>query len=370
MTESPRGLDLAALAAYLTDAAPGLLTEPLHAALIAGGKSNLTYIVGDRTRDVIVRRPPLGHVLATAHDMRREYRVITALAPTAVPVPTTYAICPDDSVLGAPFFVMERAIGTPYRLESELSALGEDRTRDITERLLDTLVALHAIDPAAVGLSDLGRPEGFLARQVSRWGKQYAASTSRDLPDADRLRDALATQIPQEGAPAIVHGDYRLDNVLVDSTDRITAVLDWEMATLGDPLTDVGIMAVYQQVGDIAPAIVTDAERITYGELNDRSDAVAAGLIEAGLPAIVTDAAKAPGYLSVRQLQERYAVASGRDLSQMGWYTAMAWYKLGVILEGIHYRYHQGHTVGDGFADMGNYTPALFAAGLAALNDR
>ncbi len=339
MTESPRGLDLAALAAYLTDAAPGLLTEPLHAALIAGGKSNLTYIVGDRTRDVIVRRPPLGHVLATAHDMRREYRVITALAPTAVPVPTTYAICPDDSVLGAPFFVMERAIGTPYRLESELSALGEDRTRDITERLLDTLVALHAIDPASVGLSDFGRPEGFLARQVSRWGKQYAASTSRDLPDADRLRDALATQIPQEGAPAIVHGDYRLDNVLVDSTDRITAVLDWEMATLGDPLTDVGIMAVYQQVGDIAPAIVTDA-------------------------------AKAPGYLSVRQLQERYAVASGRDLSQMGWYTAMAWYKLGVILEGIHYRYHQGHTVGDGFADMGNYTPALFAAGLAALNDR
>ena len=339
MTESPRGLDLAALAAYLTDAAPGLLTEPLHAALIAGGKSNLTYIVGDRTRDVIVRRPPLGHVLATAHDMRREYRVITALAPTAVPVPTTYAICPDDSVLGAPFFVMERAIGTPYRLESELSALGEDRTRDITERLLDTLVALHAIDPASVGLSDFGRPEGFLARQVSRWGKQYAASTSRDLPDADRLRDALATQIPQEGAPAIVHGDYRLDNVLVDSTDRITAVLDWEMATLGDPLTDVGIMAVYQQVGDIAPAIVTDA-------------------------------AKAPGYLSVRQLQERYAVASGRDLSQMGWYTAMAWYKLGVILEGIHYRYHQGHTVRDGFADMGNYTPALFAAGLAALNDR
>ena len=338
MTESPRGLDLAALAAYLTDAAPGLLTEPLHAALIAGGKSNLTYIVGDRTRDVIVRRPPLGHVLATAHDMRREYRVITALAPTAVPVPTTYAICPDDSVLGAPFFVMERAIGTPYRLESELSALGEDRTRDITERLLDTLVALHAIDPASVGLSDFGRPEGFLARQVSRWGKQYAASTSRDLPDADRPR-RVGDQIPQEGAPAIVHGDYRLDNVLVDSTDRITAVLDWEMATLGDPLTDVGIMAVYQQVGDIAPAIVTDA-------------------------------AKAPGYLSVRQLQERYAVASGRDLSQMGWYTAMAWYKLGVILEGIHYRYHQGHTVGDGFADMGNYTPALFAAGLAALNDR
>lgn len=339
MTESPRGLDLAALAAYLTDAAPGLLSEPLHATLIAGGKSNLTYIVGDRARDVIVRRPPLGHVLATAHDMRREYRVITALAPTAVPVPTTYAICPDDSVLGAPFYVMERAIGTPYRLESELSALGEDRTRDITERLLDTLVALHAIDPASVGLSDFGRPEGFLARQVSRWGKQFAASRSRDLPDADRLRDALATQIPQEGAPAIIHGDYRLDNVLVDSADRITAVLDWEMATLGDPLTDVGVMAVYQQVGDIAPAIVTDA-------------------------------AKAPGYLSVRQLRERYAVASGRDLSQMGWYTAMAWYKLGVILEGIHYRYQQGHTVGDGFADMGNYTPALFAAGLAALNDR
>ncbi len=339
MGESPRGLDLDAFAAYVLEKVPGLLQGPLQATLIAGGKSNLTYVVSDGIRDVIVRRPPLGHVLATAHDMAREHRVISALAATEVPVPATYALCTDDSVIGAPFYVMERAPGVPYRTAAELRPLGEGRTRGISERLVDTLVALHRIDPASVGLADFGRPEGFLSRQVARWGKQYAASRSRDLPAATALQDALAQTVPAEQPAAIVHGDYRLDNVLLDAGDNLTAVLDWEMATIGDPLTDLGILEVYQRLADIAPAVVTDVSR-------------------------------APGYLPADDMRARYAAASGRDLREITWYVALAWFKLGVILEGIHFRYLQGQTVGDGFADMGEFTPVLFDAGLAALQER
>lgn len=339
MSESPRGLDLGAFAAYVRENVPGLLSGTLHATLIAGGMSNLTYVVGDGTREVIVRRPPLGHVLATAHDMGREHRVITALAATAVPVPATYALCLDDAVIGAPFYVMERATGVPYRTAAQLRPLGTERTRGISERLVDTLVALHSVDPTSVGLADFGRPEGFLTRQVARWGKQYAASQWRDLPGATALRDALAKTVPVEQPAAIVHGDYRLDNVLVDAEDHVTAVLDWEMATLGDPLTDVGILEAYQRLADIAPGVVTDVSR-------------------------------APGYLSADDVRTRYTAASGRDLREIGWYVALAWFKLGVILEGIHYRYLQGQTVGDGFADMGEFTPVLFDAGLAALQER
>ncbi len=336
----PPGLPLAPLRTFLDQAAPGLLQGPLRASLIAGGKSNLTYVVEDaRRHTVIVRRPPLGHVLATAHDMVREHRVISALANTAVPVPATYAVSPGDEVIGAPFYVMERVEGTPYRHATELEAIGAGRTTAIAERMIDTLVALHHVDPESVGLGDFGRPDGFLERQVRRWKKQLDQSRSRPIEGIDELHDKLAASIPTESAPAIVHGDFRLDNLLVDAADDVSAVLDWEMATLGDPLTDIGLLAAYQGVSLIAGGDV------------------------------VSDVAKATGYPSVDDLLARYAAESGRDLSSISFHLGLAHFKLAVILEGIHYRYVHGQTVGEGFAAIGDFIVPLVRAGLHAIEE-
>lgn len=332
-----RGLDLDKLSAWLPSV--GIQAGPLTGELIAGGKSNLTYAVSDGSNEWIVRRPPLGHVLATAHDMGREYRVMTALQGTDVPVPVTYAMCEDTEVIGAPFYVMERCVGTPYRRKQELIALGEDRTRVISERLMDTMIALHLVDPASVGLSDFGKAEGYLARQVERWKKQLVASYSRDLPLADSLYEQLHATVPAESATGIVHGDFRLDNVLVDDQDRPTAVLDWEMATLGDPLTDLALMLVYNRLGE---ALGSDA---------------------------VTDVSLAPGYLSETDTVLRYAAGTGRDLSNFGFYIGLAVFKLAAILEGIHFRYLQGQTVGAGFDRIGEGITPLLEAGLQAMKE-
>ncbi|PVG81914.1 acyl-CoA dehydrogenase [Nocardioides gansuensis] len=333
------GLDLVRLGEWFASEIPGAGKE-LTASLIAGGKSNLTFVVTDGEHEWIVRRPPLGHVLATAHDMGREHRVMTALRDTAVPVPQTYGSCADDSVIGAPFYVMERVAGTPYRMARELERLGADRTRTIATRLVDTMAALHLVDPASVGLADFGRPEGYLARQVSRWKKQLDASYSRDLPAADELYSRLAADIPAESAVGIVHGDYRLDNVLVDEQDRPTAVLDWEMATLGDPLSDLALMLVYHRLG------------------------------EASGGSAVTNASQAPGFLSEDEVIARYAEVTGRDLARFGFHLGLAAYKLAAILEGIHYRHLHGQTVGEGFDDLGDAIHPLLDAGLTALKEK
>ena len=332
----PPGLDLDRLRRYLEHARPGLLAGPLTGRRVEGGRSNLTYDVTDGTGRWIVRRPPLGHVLATAHDMVREHRVVTALADTPVPVPGTVLLCTDEEPLGAPFYLMEYVPGTPYRTADQLAPLGAARTRNLVLGLVDTLVELHAVDPAAVGLADFGRPAGFLDRQLRRWSTQLDASRSRDLPGMDRLHTALRDGLPDSPAPTVVHGDYRLDNVLVSPDDRITAVLDWEMSTLGDPLTDLGLLAMYSVPLDLP-----------------------------GSPLATTGSA--PGHPDPGELVERYAARSGRDVSQISWYTAFAWYKLAVILEGIHYRYTLGRTVGDGFARIGELVPVFVEHGLATL---
>ncbi len=340
--QDPPGLPLGPLGEFLDAEVPGLLARPLGGRVIAGGKSNLTYEVGDGRRTVIVRRPPLGHVLATAHDMVREHRVITALRDTPVPVPETYAVCPGDEVIGAPFYVMQRVEGTPYRLARELAHLGPVRTRAIADSMVDTLVALHAVEPAAVGLGDFGRPEGFLERQVRRWKQQLDASRSRELPGIDTLHARLAASVPEQGPAAVVHGDYRLDNLLVlerHGQDEVTAVLDWEMATIGDPLTDVALLAAYQSL----PRML-------------RTNAV-------------SDVALAPGFPTSAELLDRYGAASGRDLSSLSFHLGLAYFKLAVILEGIHYRYTQGQTVGAGFESIGQATGPLVDAGLRALEE-
>ena len=338
--EAPPGLDLDVLGAWFAAEIPGAGDE-LRATLIAGGRSNLTYVVTDGAQEWIVRRPPLGHVLATAHDMGREYRVMSALQDTGVPVPRTFAMCTDPAVLGADFYVMERCVGTPYRIAEELQPLGPERTRTISERLVDTLAALHAVEPAAVGLGDFGRPDGFLGRQVARWKKQLDASYSRDLSAADELHRRLAASVPAESAVGIVHGDYRLDNVLVNTADDITAVLDWEMATLGDPLTDLALMLLYFRL---------DAET------GDGSVAV-------------SNVSAAPGFLDERAVIERYSHGSDRDLSGFGFYLGLAAFKLAAILEGIHYRHLHGQTVGGGFERIGEAIHPLLDAGLHALKE-
>jgi aminoglycoside phosphotransferase (APT) family kinase protein len=336
--QAPPGLDLDRLGAWLATAVPGA-GRSLSAQLIAGGKSNLTYAVEDGANSWIVRRPPLGHVLATAHDMAREYRVMSALQGTEVPVPTTYVFCEDDGVLGAPFYVMERVDGRPYRFAVDIEPLGPERTRTISTGLVDVLATLHAIDPVAVGLADFGRPEGFLARQVRRWKKQLDASYSRDLPAADELFARLNADVPSESPVGIVHGDYRLDNVLTDDQDRLVAVIDWEMATIGDPLTDLALMVVYGRLGD----------------------AVAGNS--------VVDVASAPGFLSEDEIIARYAASSDRDLSRFGFYLGLATFKLVGILEGIHYRYVNGQTVGEGFDSVGDIIEPLLEQGLTALKE-
>ncbi|MFB7998556.1 phosphotransferase family protein [Streptomyces sp. NPDC056002] len=336
----PPGLDLDQLRGHLDRERPGLVAGPLSGRVVEGGRSNLTYIVGDGVSTWVVRRPPLGHVLATAHDMKREYRVISALNPTSVPVPGALLMCEDDSVLGAPFYVMEYVAGTPYRTADQLAQLGPERTRAAVLSLVDTLVDLHAVDPAEVGLADFGRPEGFLDRQLRRWGKQLDASRNRELAGVDELHAALGRSLPTSPAPTVVHGDYRLDNVLInedaDGVDRIKAVLDWEMSTLGDPLTDLGLLVMYS-----AKLEVPDSP--------------------------VSTTAAAAGHPDPAEIIERYAARSGRDVSAVSWYTAFAWFKLAVILEGIHYRYTLGQTVGAGFDRIGELVPVFIDHGLTTL---
>lgn len=336
--EEPRGLDLDRLRAHLDLARPGLVQGPLSGRLIEGGRSNLTYAVTDGASRWVVRRPPLGHVLATAHDMKREHRVITALHPTAVPVPETVLLCEDTEVLGAPFYVMEFVDGTPYRTSAELAPIGPERTRAAVLGLVDTLVELHSVDPASVGLDDFGRPEGFLDRQLRRWGKQLDASRNRDLAGIDELHAALGRSLPVSGPPAVVHGDYRLDNVLIGEDDRIRAILDWEMSTLGDPLTDLGLLVMYSSKLDLPDSPISTTS-------------------------------SAAGHPDAAEIVERYAARSGRDVGAISWYTAFAWFKLAVILEGIHYRYTLGQTVGAGFDRIGELVPVFIEHGLTTLQE-
>ncbi|MGH3679173.1 MAG: phosphotransferase family protein [Natronosporangium sp.] len=336
----PPGVDLARLRDYLAGHRPDLARGPLAGQLIPGGRSNLTYRIGDGRQEWVLRRPPLGHVLATAHDMAREHRVLTALAGTAVPVPATLLLCPDPSVLGAPFYLMEKVDGTVYRTAEQTAALSADQRTRLARTLVDTLAALHRVDPAAVGLADFGRPDGFLARQVRRWSAQLAASRSRELPGIERLATRLAGAIPASPPATIVHGDYRLANLLVDG-DRITAVLDWEMSTLGDPLTDLGLLLVY------------------WDRLPELDNPIEQGV------------GPAHGFPPSTTLLDWYAVrAPGTDLSTLPWYTALAAFKLAVILEGIHYRHSQGLTVGDGFEQVGALVPPLVEIGLGELEGR
>jgi len=332
---SPEGVDVERLRPWFAAHVEGATGAPLTAELIAGGRSNLTYVIADGSRSWVLRRPPLGHVVETAHDMGREYRVLAALGPTDVPVPEVLAFG-DETVLGAPFYVMERVEGRILRTREEMATLTPEEARACSTTLVDVLAALHAVDYEAVGLGDFGRPDGFLARNVARWGKQWQANKTRELPALEEVGRRLDAALPPSGPPAIVHGDYRLDNTMLAPNDpgRIAAVLDWEMSTLGDPLTDVGLLLVYWGGG-----------------------AQLASLTAQGVGDV-------PGFFRRDEVIARYAATSGRDVAHLDFYEVFAMYKLAIIVEGIQARYLMGKTLGAGFADMAAVVDGLAAQAL------
>ncbi|GAA1968960.1 phosphotransferase family protein [Isoptericola halotolerans] len=344
MTDVP-GLDTAGLSAWMAREHPELAPHPdtpLSAEVIAGGRSNLTYRVDGASLPLVLRRPPLGHVLSSAHDMRREHRVISALGASDVPVPATVDVVDDTTrgeVTGTTFFVMERVEGTVLSRPEQNAGFTTSGLHHLGLTLARTLADLHRVEPADVGLADFGRPDGYLDRQLTTWRRQYDASRSRGLPALDELQERLTSHVPDSGRTGIVHGDYRLDNVLVAGTRQrptIAAVLDWEMATLGDPLVDLGLLGLYWDIRSLS-----------------------AGAVAAS--AVVPDV----GYPTFDELVDTYAARTGTTTPDLWWYRAFAAYKLAVILEGIHYRYRAGETVGDGFDTIGDLVAPLAADGLA-----
>lgn len=331
------GLDLAALDRFLKDSGVPVHGE-LRAELISGGKSNLTYGILDDRSHWVLRRPPTAGLTPSAHDVAREFRITSALKDTDVPVAPTIAQCEDDSVMGAPFTVVEYIEGRVVRSKDDLGALGDQDIDRCVGELVRILADLHKVDFEAVGLGGLGRPDGYVTRQVKLWASQWGRVKTRELPDLERLHAALSESIPESPAPSIVHGDYRIDNTILDVNDpgRVVAVVDWELSTLGDPLTDLAMMCVYRH-----PAL-DDVLGFPAAWSSDR------------LP-------------SPDDLVQRYATASGRDIANWNFYMGLAYLKLAVIAEGINHRWRAGATIGDGFDRAGEAVPDLVAAGLSAL---
>jgi aminoglycoside phosphotransferase (APT) family kinase protein len=312
LSESIAGIDVDKVTAWFEQHVPGV-APPLSFSLIAGGHSNLTFRVDDSAGGAwVLRRPPLGHVLATAHDMSREHRIISALGPTDVPVPPAVGLCSDESVNGAPFYVMEFVEGRVIRDAAAARELPIEARRRAGVSIADTLAKIHAVEPDEVGLGELGKKEGYIARQLKRWYGQWNQSKTRELPAIDEVHDALSARIPDQGRPSVVHGDYRLDNCMTDDDGNVIAVLDWEICTLGDPLADVGLLMVY------------------WNEPDDEASS---------LPTAPT---MVEGFSSRREVLDRYAEVSGRDLSDIDFYVAFGYWKLACIVEGVYARYVGG----------------------------
>ena len=330
------GLDLPALERFFTDQVPGfcggLTAEP-----VSGGRSNLTYRLTDGTGRWILRRPPLGGLTPSAHDMHREYQVVAALFGSDVPVARPVAFG-DREVLGVPFSVVEYVDGRTILTQEQLHALPAADIQRCAYGLIDVLARLHAVDPGSVGLAGFGRTEGYLARQVRRWNDQWRRVRTRQVDDVDTLHARLAEQCPAESGAAVVHGDFRIDNAILAHRDPaiVRAVIDWEMATLGDPLADLGLHLVFSD-----PAF----EPVLGGSA----------------------ASTSPRLPKAADLVQHYANITGRDLDRLSFYLALGYFKSAVIAEGIHTRFQQGMTRGTGFDYVGNAVAPLAAAGLRVL---
>ena len=330
-----QGISLEPVSQWLEANIPGAVA-PFPFELIAGGRANLTFkVAGADGTQFVLRRPPLGHVLATAHDMAREYRIIAAVGRTDVPVPPALGVCTDNEVNGAPFYVMGYVEGIVLDSPERAEALAPHLRVPTSEHLIDVLASLHAVDVDEVGLGDLAKREGYVERQVKRWSTQWAQSKTRELPAIDEVARLLGDRLPQQHGVSIAHGDYRFGNCLVDvQAGRISAVLDWELCTLGDPLADVGYLGVYWFDGEAA---------------HIRSN----------------DPTPAGGFPKYADLLERYATRTGRDLSGIGYYVAFSCWRLAVISEGVYARFLHG-----AMGDQEGIDLTSFKTGTEALAER
>ena len=349
MTEisDPPGLRLTSLADWMQSNIVGFnASGTLQATLLAGGRSNISYKLTDASGSSwVLRRPPLGHIMPSAHDMGREFRVLSGLNSVSFPTPATRGYCEDESVIGAKFMMMDFIDGRVIESAQTASSLSETQASEISQELVDTLARLHAVDPAAAGLDQLGKPVGYLQRQVKRWGEQWQITKTRELPEIETLHawlEMAIAKVPESLSTSIVHGDYRIDNVILASQKSdIVAVLDWEMSTLGDPISDLAISLVYwSQETDTLRKRIPVAEDVTSG----------------------------PGFWSRQQVLDRYVSQTGLDISHLDECVALACFKLAVIMESIHHRNLSGQQLGAAAgaqSTMGEATVALTELGLA-----
>ena len=337
---SPPGLDLGKLTVWLQEHHPEV-GVPRSAALLTGGRSNLTYAMDCAENQLVLRRPPLGHVMETAHDMSREFAVQSALWNTGVPVPRMHFLHDDRdgaAGIGSPFYVMDKVTGRPFDSVADNRGATPEQLHDLSLEMARILATLHGISPQAVGLQQLGRPEGYLDRQVGRWTKQLAASRSRELRELEELARRLRP-VPEPSGVAVVHGDYKLNNALVRQSGEgleVAAILDWEMATLGDPLADLALFGLYWQMPTLDP-VTADV--------------------------FVSPVDDAAGYPVFEVLLAAYAAERGIDIPDLTWHLAFAAFKTAVITESIHFRHLGGGTVGTGFERIGEMTLPLARAG-------
>ncbi len=304
------------------------------------GHSNLTYLVRAGGREYVLRRPPVGPVAPKAHDMVREYHFLRAVHPHYPEAPRVFAVCEDPAILGAPFFLMERCRGAVLRDEIPARIAGDpDHPRKISEAFLDALIRLHAVDAAAGDIRPLGKPEGYMERQVRGWAERWQRAKTEEIGEMDEVVSWLARAMPEPAAPTLIHNDYKLDNIMLSTEEpvRLEAVLDWEMATIGDPLSDLGLTLCYW-------SWATDPE-----------------VRAAGIPALSSH----PGWCTRDELVERYAERTGRDVSRIGYYEVLGVFKLAVIIQQIYARFHRGQTQDERFRNFGER-----AAGLARVAAR
>jgi aminoglycoside phosphotransferase (APT) family kinase protein len=327
------GVDVARLTRWLGDQ-PLALVPPFTFTRIGAGQSNLTYRLSDAEgASVVLRRPPLGEILASAHDMGREHTVLRALSGAGARVPRPLAFCEDADVCGAPFYLMEHVDGLVLSSVATAEILDAPARTRTAEGMAETLAALHALDVDEIGLEALRRPESLGARQLRRWTKQWHASKTRELPLVDEVGELLAARLPEEREQSLVHGDYHLGNTLVTSDGQIAAVLDWELCTVGDPLADVGLMVAY------------------WGET-----AAAAHESDVLFPEPVT---ALPGFPNEVELAASYVRASGRDPSELGYWVAFAYWKVAIIVEGVYRRWLNDPTNGTDAGRLGTAVPRL-----------
>lgn len=343
----PAGLKLVPLLKWMSQNLKGVdHSAPLIATLLAGGRSNVSYKLQDASGNQwVLRRPPLGHIMPTAHDMGREFRVLSGLNSVSFPTPGARAYCEDESIIGAKFMLMDFIDGRVIDTAQVATQLSEIQAEEISRSLVDTLARLHEVDPSKAGLDQLGKPTGYLQRQVKRWGEQWLLSKTRELPEIEALHEWLQEElktVPSDLPSAIVHGDYRIDNVILSaSSTDVIAVLDWEMSTLGDPISDLAISLVYwTQDSDTLRKRVPVAQDVTSGA----------------------------GFWTRQQFVARYVEQTGFDISHLDFCVALACFKLAVIMESIHHRNLGGQQLGAASGQdstMGEATVALAELGLA-----